>query len=142
MRCAAAAAVALLAAVMSVSVVLHAGARRPLAKPPRAAALQKTDTWPPTPQAKGGANLTAILTLDGPLAFRTFLGYLQQTNLVEVFQNQACLTDQGITIFVPVDKAFAAVKPSVRSRNLLLFSSRCCHPPGGHAAALHHTCRT
>ena len=116
MRCCAAA-VALLAAVMSVSVVLHAGARRPLAKPPRAAALQKTDTWPPTPQAKGGANLTAILTLDGP--FRTFLGYLQQTNLVEVFQNQACLTDQGITIFVPVDRAFAAVKPSVRSRSLL-----------------------
>ena len=118
MRCCTAA-VALLAAVMSVSVVLHAGAHRPLAKlpRPRGTALQRTDTWPPTPQAKGGANLTAILTLDGP--FRTFLGYLQQTKLVEVFQNQACLTDQGITIFVPVDRAFAAVKPSVRSRSLL-----------------------
>ncbi|OEL36530.1 Fasciclin-like arabinogalactan protein 7 [Dichanthelium oligosanthes] len=100
MRCA----VALLATVMSVS-ILHAGAHRPLT-------LERTDTWPPTPQAKS-ANLTAILSLDGP--FRTFLGYLQQTNLVEVFQNQAYLTDQGITIFVPVDRAFAAVKPSVLS---------------------------
>ncbi|CAN6268206.1 unnamed protein product [Urochloa humidicola] len=110
-------AAALLAAVMvSASAVLHhAGARRPLAagaRLPPAASLERTDTWPPTPQAKR-INLTAILTLDGP--FRTFLGYLQQTNLVEVFQNQAYLTDQGITIFVPVDRAFAALKPTVLS---------------------------
>ncbi|XP_025825334.1 fasciclin-like arabinogalactan protein 7 [Panicum hallii] len=130
MRCAAA--FALLATVMSVSVVLHAGAHRPLVKLPRAAALQKTDTWPPTPQATGGANLTAILTLDGP--FRTFLGYLQQTNLVEVFQNQASLTDQGITIFVPVDKAFAAVKPSVLSglSSLQLKNLMLCHSLAKH----------
>ncbi|CAO2035409.1 unnamed protein product [Urochloa humidicola] len=103
--------VALLAAVMvsvSSSVLHHAGAHRPLP----AASLQRTDTWPPTPQAKR-VNLTAILTLDGP--FRSFLGYLQQTNLVEVFQNQAYLTDQGITIFVPVDRAFAALNPTVLS---------------------------
>jgi uncharacterized surface protein with fasciclin (FAS1) repeats len=108
LRCA----VALLATVMSVSVLHHAGAaRRPLAvKLPPATTLHRTDMWPPTPQAKR-ANLTAILTLDGP--FRTFVGYLQETNLVEVFQNQAYLTDQGITVFVPVDRAFAAVKPSV-----------------------------
>ena len=108
MKCA----VALLAAVMSVS-ALHAGAHRPLVKPSHATTLQMTGTLPPTPQAKRTANLTAILTLDGP--FRTFLGYLQQTNLVEVFQSQAYLTDQGITIFVPVDRAFAAVKPPVTS---------------------------
>ncbi|CAL5031521.1 unnamed protein product [Urochloa decumbens] len=105
-------AVALLAAVVvSLSSVLH----RPLAAGARlapAASLHRTDTWPPTPQAKR-VNLTAILTLDGP--FRAFLGYLQQTNLVEVFQNQAYLTDQGITIFVPVDTAFAAIKPPVLS---------------------------
>ncbi|CAN6275992.1 unnamed protein product [Urochloa humidicola] len=103
-------AVALLAAVMvsASSLPHHAGARR-LAP---AASLHRTDTWPPTPQAKR-VNLTAILALDGP--FRTFLGYLQQTNLVEVFQNQAYLTDQGITIFVPVDTAFAAIKPPVLS---------------------------
>jgi uncharacterized surface protein with fasciclin (FAS1) repeats len=110
MKCA----VALLAAVMSVF-LLHAGAHRPIVKPSHATMLQMTDTLPlpPTPQAKRTANLTAILTLDGP--FRTFLGYLQQTNLVEVFQSQAYLTDQGITIFVPVDRAFAAVKPPVTS---------------------------
>ncbi|CAL5016433.1 unnamed protein product [Urochloa decumbens] len=108
-------AVALLAAVMlsvASSVLHHAVAHRPLAgagaRLPPAASLHRTDTWPPTPQAKR-VNLTAILTLDGP--FRAFLGYLQQTNLVEVFQNQAYLTDQGITIFVPVDTAFAAIKP-------------------------------
>ncbi|AQK44226.1 Fasciclin-like arabinogalactan protein 7 [Zea mays] len=120
--------VASLAAVMSV-LVLHAGAHRPLVEPSHANATtpQMTDTWPPTPQANR-ANLTAILVLDGP--FRTFLGYLQQTNLVEVFQNQAYLTDQGITIFVPVDRAFAAVKPPVLSRlstqqlkNLMMYHS-------------------
>ncbi|XP_066350602.1 fasciclin-like arabinogalactan protein 7 isoform X2 [Miscanthus floridulus] len=117
MKCA----VALLAAVMSVS-ALHAGAHRPLVKPSRATTLQMTDTLPlpPTPQAKRTANLTAILTLDGP--FRTFLGYLQQTNLVEVFQSQAYLTDQGITIFVPVDRAFAAVKPP-QLKNLMMYHS-------------------
>ncbi|KAJ1271484.1 hypothetical protein BS78_06G130800 [Paspalum vaginatum] len=104
-------AAALLAAAMSVC-VLHAGEHRPLVKLPPATTMQRTDVWPPTPQTKR-ANLTAILTLDGP--FRTFLGYLQETNLVEVFQKQAYLTDQGITIFVPVDSAFAAVKPSVLS---------------------------
>ncbi|KAL6845812.1 hypothetical protein ACP4OV_024387 [Aristida adscensionis] len=72
--------------------------------------MNGADARPPAPPAKR-ANLTEILTLDGP--FRTFLTYLQQASLVEVLQNQAYLTDHGITIFVPVDKAFAAVKPSV-----------------------------
>ncbi|XP_062227405.1 fasciclin-like arabinogalactan protein 7 [Phragmites australis] len=120
MKCA----IALLTIVMSVS-VLHAGAHRPLVKLP----LQSSDadTWPSASQAKR-ANLTEILTLDGP--FRTFLTHLQQTNLVEVFQKQAYWTDQGITILVPVDRAFAAIKPSVLSglskhqlKNLMLYHS-------------------
>ncbi|KAL6652559.1 hypothetical protein ACP70R_011484 [Stipagrostis hirtigluma subsp. patula] len=107
MKCA----TALLATVVSVS-VLHAGAHRPLVRSPSATSQQSSgaDAWPPVPQA-WRANLTEILTLDGP--FRTFLTYLQQTSLVEVFQNHAYLTGHGITIFVPVDRAFAAVQPSV-----------------------------
>uniref|UniRef100_A0ACD5UQK7 Uncharacterized protein n=1 Tax=Avena sativa TaxID=4498 RepID=A0ACD5UQK7_AVESA len=65
------------------------------------------------PLAEEAANLTQILTLDRP--FQTFLRYLNQTNLLEVFENQAYRTHQGITIFVPADKAFAAVQPSVLS---------------------------
>lgn len=110
MKCA----VALLAAVMLSVSALHAGAHRPLGEPPHATTPRRTDTQAPAPQAQAKrANLTAVLTLDGP--FRTFLGYLQQTNLVEAFQNQAYQTDQGITIFVPVDRAFAAVSPPVTS---------------------------
>jgi uncharacterized surface protein with fasciclin (FAS1) repeats len=90
---------ALFAAVMFVS-VLHAGARRTIARAPLA----------PDPPAKS-VNLTEILTLDGP--FGTFLRYLQQTDLVQVFQREAYRTDHGITILVPVNRAFAAVDPSV-----------------------------
>ncbi|GJN02614.1 hypothetical protein PR202_ga19984 [Eleusine coracana subsp. coracana] len=90
------------AVVMSVSVLHAAGANRALARLPLA----------PEPPSKR-VNLTKILTLDGP--FGTFLTYLQQTGLVQVFQRQAYRTDQGITILVPVDKAFAAVQPSVLS---------------------------
>lgn len=131
---------ALLATVMSVSSILHTGAYRPLVvkQPPPATTLQRTDTWPPTRQARR-ANLTAILTLDGP--FRTFLGYLLQTNLVEVFQNQAYLTDQGITIFVPVDTAFAAIKPSVVSTTNLLRASSIRRIRGRKDCSIEQKCR-
>jgi uncharacterized surface protein with fasciclin (FAS1) repeats len=111
-------AVALIATALSLSLPL-AGAYRPLADDPGSR-----------------ANLTQILTPDRP--FQTFLRYLQQTNLVEVFQNQAYRTHQGITIFVPGDRAFAAVQPSVISthknvmimRGLMFSNSRsdmiCC----------------
>ncbi|EES12346.1 hypothetical protein BDA96_06G128400 [Sorghum bicolor] len=120
--------VALLAAVvMSVSALHHAGAHRPLVKP-SPATTTRTDARPPARQVAKRANLTAILTLDGP--FRAFLSYLQETNLVEVFESQAYLTDQGITIFVPVDTAFDAVKPpglselSVQElKNLMMYHS-------------------
>jgi uncharacterized surface protein with fasciclin (FAS1) repeats len=87
------AAVGLITTALSLSLPL-AGAYRPLAG-----------------DAGNRANLTQILTPDRP--FQTFLRYLNQTNLLEVFQNQAYRTHQGITIFVPADRAFAAVQPSV-----------------------------
>ncbi|URE39154.1 Fasciclin-like arabinogalactan protein [Musa troglodytarum] len=55
-------------------------------------------------------NLTELLSVAGP--FRTFLGYLRQTRVIETFQNQANNTKQGITIFVPEDSAFASLKKS------------------------------
>lgn len=85
--------VAFLAAALSLSIPL-AGAHRPLAD-----------------EVGPRANLTEILTPDRP--FQTFLRYLNQTNLVEVFENQAYRTHHGITIFAPADRAFAAVHPSV-----------------------------
>uniref|UniRef100_A0A0D9W649 FAS1 domain-containing protein n=1 Tax=Leersia perrieri TaxID=77586 RepID=A0A0D9W649_9ORYZ len=88
----------------------------------------------PAPQDKGG-NLTDVLTIVGP--FTTFLMYLRQTNLVAVFEHQAYHTDQGITIFVPVDQAFAAIEPSVlprlnrnQMRHLMMY-----HTLGRHYAA-------
>ncbi|KAF0890500.1 hypothetical protein E2562_002857 [Oryza meyeriana var. granulata] len=121
-------AVAFLATALSLSVLL-AGA---LARPPPAPA--RTDAGggaAPAPQDKGG-NLTDVLTLVGP--FQTFLMYLRQTNLVAVFEHQAYRTDQGITIFVPVDMAFAAVEPSVLTgltrnqlKHLLMYHSLAKH---------------
>ncbi|TVU15621.1 hypothetical protein EJB05_39151, partial [Eragrostis curvula] len=111
-------AVALFTAVIVSASVPHAGAHRALGKLPLA----------PDPARPMRANLTEILTLDGP--FGTFLTYLQQTDLVEVFQRQAYRTDQGVTILVPVDRAFAAVQPSVlpglsrhHLRDLMLYHS-------------------
>lgn len=53
-------------------------------------------------------NLTDILNLAGP--FHTFLNYLVQTKVIDTFQNQANNTEQGITIFVPKDSSFSAIK--------------------------------
>lgn len=53
-------------------------------------------------------NLTNLLSVAGP--FQTFLNYLVQTKEIDTFQNQANNTEQGITIFVPKDSAFSAIK--------------------------------
>ncbi|KAI4967299.1 hypothetical protein ZWY2020_028745 [Hordeum vulgare] len=58
-------------------------------------------------------DLAALLDVAGP--FHTFLTYLQKTNVIETFQRQANKTDEGITIFVPKDSAFAALKKSTFS---------------------------
>jgi uncharacterized surface protein with fasciclin (FAS1) repeats len=58
-------------------------------------------------------DLAALLSVAGP--FHTFLSYLQKTDVIETFQNQANKTDEGITIFVPKDSAFSALKKSTFS---------------------------
>lgn len=53
-------------------------------------------------------NLTDLLSVAGP--FGTFLDYLLQTKVIDTFQNQANNTEQGITVFVPSNAAFASLE--------------------------------
>ncbi|TKY57507.1 Fasciclin arabinogalactan protein 7 [Spatholobus suberectus] len=77
-------------------------------------AFAKTASPPslsPTPApapAPDFVNLTDLLSVAGP--FHAFLGYLESTKVLDTFQNQANNTEEGITIFVPKDSAFSAVK--------------------------------
>ncbi|RDX72007.1 Fasciclin-like arabinogalactan protein 7, partial [Mucuna pruriens] len=77
-------------------------------------AFAKTASPPslsPTPApapAPDYVNLTDLLSVAGP--FHIFLGYLESTKVIETFQNQANNTEEGITIFVPKDSAFSALK--------------------------------
>ncbi|KAK8491471.1 hypothetical protein V6N13_046070 [Hibiscus sabdariffa] len=73
------------------------------------AATSATLTLTPAP-APGPAyvNLAYLLSVAGP--YQTFLNYLESTELIDTFQNQANDSDQGITIFVPKDDAFKALK--------------------------------
>ncbi|KAK6238635.1 hypothetical protein QUC31_004104 [Theobroma cacao] len=77
------------------------------ASPPSPAAMTPTPTPAPAP-APAYVNLTYLLSVAGP--FHTFLDYLESTKVIETFQNQANNTEQGITIFVPKDNAFKALK--------------------------------
>jgi uncharacterized surface protein with fasciclin (FAS1) repeats len=66
---------------------------------------------PPSPAPAPGphyVDLADLLSVAGP--FHTFLEYLQKTNVLETFQNQANSTKEGITIFVPKDSAFTSLK--------------------------------
>jgi uncharacterized surface protein with fasciclin (FAS1) repeats len=66
---------------------------------------------PPSPAPAPGphhVDLADLLSVAGP--FHTFLDYLQQTNVLETFQHQANSTKEGISIFVPKNSAFAALK--------------------------------
>ncbi|RZS16427.1 hypothetical protein BHM03_00048418 [Ensete ventricosum] len=66
---------------------------------------------PPSPApAPHHVNLTELLSVAGP--YHTFLNYLLQTRVIDTFQNQANNSEQGITIFVPKDSAFALLKSS------------------------------
>lgn len=82
------------------------------------ALAQKTASPPslsPTPApapAPDYVNLTELLSVAGP--FHTFLDYLVSTKVIDTLQNQANNTEEGVTIFVPKDKAFAdQKKPSL-----------------------------
>ncbi|KAH9606627.1 hypothetical protein KSS87_013063 [Heliosperma pusillum] len=72
------------------------------------------------------ANITELLSVAGP--FHTFLDYLQSTKVIETLQSQANDTEEGLTLFVPKDSAFASLKkPSLSNltqeqlKNLCLF---------------------
>ncbi|OEL33925.1 Fasciclin-like arabinogalactan protein 7 [Dichanthelium oligosanthes] len=59
-------------------------------------------------------DLADLLNVAGP--FHIFLNYLQKTNVIKTFQSQANNTKVGITIFVPKDSAFAALKKTTLAR--------------------------
>ncbi|KAL4341699.1 hypothetical protein GQ457_08G015630 [Hibiscus cannabinus] len=95
------------------------------ASPPAPAAMSPSPTPAPAP-APAYVNLTHLLSVAGP--FHTFLDYLESTKVMDTFQNQANNTEQGITIFVPKDSAFKALKkPSLSNlsddqlKSLILF---------------------
>ncbi|KAK9060403.1 hypothetical protein SSX86_021107 [Deinandra increscens subsp. villosa] len=66
-----------------------------------------TPTPAPAP-APDYVNLTELLSVAGP--FSTFLKYLESTKVIETLQNQANNTEEGLTLFVPQDKAFTSLK--------------------------------
>ncbi|KAL5547247.1 hypothetical protein UlMin_006934 [Ulmus minor] len=78
------------------------------------ALAQKTASPPslsPTPvltPAPDYVNLTELLNMAGP--FHTFLDKILSTKVIETLQNQANNTEEGVTIFVPKDSAFASLK--------------------------------
>ncbi|KAE8701347.1 Fasciclin-like arabinogalactan protein 7 [Hibiscus syriacus] len=95
------------------------------ASPPAPAAMTPTPTPAPAP-APEYVNLTYLLSVAGP--FHTFLNYLESTKVIDTFQNQANNTEQGITIFVPMDNSFSGLKkPSLSNlsddqlKSLILF---------------------
>jgi len=69
------------------------------------------DVLPPSPApapAPGHVDLADLLSVAGP--FHTFLEYLKQTDVLDTFQSKANDTKEGITMFVPKDSAFAALR--------------------------------
>lgn len=84
--------------LLSISIPSHAQ----IAKAP---ALSPTPAPAPAPDF---VNLADLLSVAGP--FHTFLSYLESTKVIDTFQNQANNTEEGITLFVPKDGAFASQK--------------------------------
>ncbi|XP_047044441.1 fasciclin-like arabinogalactan protein 7 [Lolium rigidum] len=69
------------------------------------------DILPPSPApapAPGHVDLADLLSVAGP--FSTFLEYLKKTDVLETFQSKANDTKEGITMFVPKNSAFAALR--------------------------------
>ncbi|KAL5206307.1 hypothetical protein ABZP36_034516 [Zizania latifolia] len=101
-------------AAVVVAVLLSSPALAQKKSPP--APAPATVSLPPSPApapAPHYVDLAELLSVAGP--FHTFLNYLEKTNVIETFQSQANKTDEGVTIFVPKDSAFAAIKKSTFS---------------------------
>ncbi|GJN33634.1 hypothetical protein PR202_gb22255 [Eleusine coracana subsp. coracana] len=96
---------AVLAVLLSSPALAQRAAPAPVSLPP--------STAPAPAPAPHYVDLAQLLSLAGP--FHTFLNYLEKTNVIETFQSQANRTEEGITIFVPKDSAFAALKQSTFS---------------------------
>ncbi|KAK7386058.1 hypothetical protein VNO78_32131 [Psophocarpus tetragonolobus] len=96
--------------VSNMMLLLLSSASAKTASPPSAS---PTPAPAPAP-APDFVNLTDLLSVAGP--FHTFLGYLESTKVIDTFQNQANNTEEGITIFVPKDTAFSAVKKTALSK--------------------------
>nr|ACU13239.1 unknown [Glycine max] len=93
--------------IVSNIMLLFSSAFAKTASPP---SLSPTPAPAPAPDF---VNLTELLSVAGP--FHTFLGYLESTKVIDTFQNQANNTEEGITIFVPKDSAFNAIKKTTLS---------------------------
>ncbi|TVU09998.1 hypothetical protein EJB05_43500, partial [Eragrostis curvula] len=96
------------------AVLLSSPALAQKSSPPAPAPVALPPSTSPAPApAPHYVDLAQLLSVAGP--FHTFLNYLEKTNVIETFQSQANRTDEGITIFVPKDSAFAALKKSTFS---------------------------
>ncbi|XP_062194620.1 fasciclin-like arabinogalactan protein 7 [Phragmites australis] len=94
------------------AVLLSSPALAQKISPPTPAPVSLPPTPAPAP-APHYVDLAVLLSVAGP--FHTFLNYLEKTEVIKTFQSQANKTDDGITIFVPKDSAFAALKKSTFS---------------------------
>ncbi|KAL8088005.1 hypothetical protein AgCh_037954 [Apium graveolens] len=95
------------------------------AKSPPSPPISITPTPAPAPApAPEYVNLTELLSVAGP--FHTFLDYLVSTKVIETLQSQANDTEEGLTLFVPKDKAFSSLKtPSLSNLTADQLKSLC-----------------
>lgn len=110
-RCMMGSKAAIFATAAVLAVLFSAPALAQKSSPPAPAPVSLPPTPAPAPApAPHYVDLAELLSVAGP--FHTFLNYLEKTDVIETFQGQANNTKVGITIFVPKDSAFAALKKS------------------------------
>lgn len=81
---------------------------------PSPSPLESPTPSPAPSPAVHHVNITDLLTHAGP--YHTFLSYLLQTNVIEVFQSQANDTKSGgLTLFAPADSAFSSLQKTTFS---------------------------
>jgi uncharacterized surface protein with fasciclin (FAS1) repeats len=99
-------------AVLAVVLSSPALAQRNSPAAPAPVSLPPSTAPAPAP-APHYVDVARLLSVAGP--FHTFLNYLETSNVIETFQSQANRTEEGVTIFVPKDSAFAKLKQSTFS---------------------------